>query len=48
MSQRVPVVRQHEYFLEIASRADREFEDVLFGFNDDAIEVVDSVTDCDC
>lgn len=48
MSECISVVRQHQYFLELASRTNCELEDILLRFEDDAIEVIDSIADSNC
>jgi hypothetical protein len=48
MGQCVSVVRKHEYFLEVTSSTYSEFKDVFFRFENDAIQVIDSISDSNC
>lgn len=45
MSKGVPVVREHQNFLELAACADCQFKDILFCFGSNALKVANGIPD---
>lgn len=47
MSKSIAIVAQHQYLLEFSTCADSKFENVLFGFGSNSLEVCDGIADGD-